>query len=191
MRIRIIITLLMIVSGLVFTLKSNLQTTITQTTKTREIPDVIVLSEKAVLGKVTFKHGEHATKNYNLDGTAPLKCVDCHHVEQAAREVTSSVGHMTAYPANRTVTLTSENFKDPKTPEVTSCRKCHLPKDAKPTILTEIPQTINETTKKPISLTSQNALHTQCTGCHEKVMTARPTVKAPKTNNCVMCHKKA
>lgn len=151
----------------------------TDTTEDRTVPDVIVLSEKAPLGKVTFKHGDHINLKHNADGTANLSCVDCHHVEQA------KTAGKTVYPADRTVTLTAETWKDGTAPAVTSCQACHLAKDGKPTILTEIPKSGTKV------LNNQNAAHMSCATCHEQVVKARPAVAAPTAMKCAGCHKKA
>jgi|GEM_PF-5137982 len=34
--------------------------------QTTTLPETIVLAEKAALGKVTFSHSNHITKNYNI-----------------------------------------------------------------------------------------------------------------------------
>ncbi len=182
MKTRISIFLTIFVLGLIFAASSELRT---KTPEDRVVPETIVLAEKAVLGKVTFNHGNHISKNYNADGTKALSCVDCHHVEQPAVEAAKVPGHKTAYPADRTVTLTAETYKDGTAPDVTDCRICHLAKDGKATILTEVPK--SGTTV----LNNQNAFHKACTTCHGEVVKARPTVQAPTAMKCVACHKKA
>lgn len=188
MKIRIIITLIVVIGVMGFIIKSNLPIIEAQTDN-REIPNVVVLAEKSALGKVTFNHGNHTTQNYSVDGTTTLKCVECHHVEQPAGEVVKDPLHKTAFPADRTAILTAESYKDPKTPAVTKCQSCHAPKDTKPTALAEIPQITKG--DKTTSLTNQNAFHMKCASCHDEVMKARPTAKAPKTTQCVVCHKKS
>ncbi len=49
-------------------------------------PETLVLAEKAPLGRATFSHLNHTTKNYNVEGTGPVTCVECHHVEQPAKD---------------------------------------------------------------------------------------------------------
>ncbi len=188
MKRRIIIPLLVVFACLGLTANSSFQTTTPQDDDCPVSPDVIVLAEKAALGKVTFNHGSHNSKNYNIDGTAPVTCVECHHVEQPASEVVKLPPLKTAYPADRTVTLTAETFREPDTPKVTTCRSCHIPKNAEPTILTEIPQI--EESGKTIVLTNQNAFHTNCAGCHAQVVKARPNVKPPTAMKCTTCHKR-
>lgn len=59
---------------------------LTALSQTATLPDTIVLSEKPALGKVSFSHSSHTTKNYNIEGTRPVYCVECHHVEQPEAE---------------------------------------------------------------------------------------------------------
>ncbi|MCA1593988.1 MAG: hypothetical protein LC754_15315 [Acidobacteria bacterium] len=35
---------------------------------------------------VTFNHANHSTKNYSIDGTKPIACIECHHTDQPAAE---------------------------------------------------------------------------------------------------------
>src|SRR5687768_8886142 len=49
-------------------------------------PETVVLSEKAPLGKVTFSHLNHTSKNYSVEGARPVYCIECHHVEQPVAE---------------------------------------------------------------------------------------------------------
>lgn len=186
MKIRIIIIFLVAFGSLVFTVKSNLQTT-SQTEKRTDIPEVIVLGEKATLGKVTFNHLNHATKS--AENVPQLKCVVCHHVEQPLSEASKNPLLKTVYPADRTVTLTAETLKNTATPKVTGCRSCHLQKGATPTILKEVPQVTQG--DKTTVLTNQNAFHIRCAGCHDQVVKENPALKAPKTTQCTSCHKKA
>ncbi|MBK7705284.1 MAG: hypothetical protein IPJ30_05755 [Acidobacteria bacterium] len=81
--------------------------------------------------------------------------------------------------------MTAENWKDGTAPAVTACGVCHLAKDGKATILTEVPK--SGTTV----LNNQNALHKACATCHDNVVKARPTVQVPTTTKCLGCHKKA
>ncbi|HEU4595473.1 MAG TPA: hypothetical protein VFS10_10050, partial [Pyrinomonadaceae bacterium] len=61
---------------------------------------------------VPFSHVNHATKNYSVDGTKPIGCVECHHTDQPAAEAAKHPPLATAHPADRTVTLTAETVKD-------------------------------------------------------------------------------
>ncbi|HKZ81596.1 MAG TPA: cytochrome c3 family protein [Pyrinomonadaceae bacterium] len=154
-------------------------------------PETLVLSEKAVLGKVTFSHLNHTTKNYNVEGTAPVSCMECHHVEQPEAEAKKIAPHQTAYPPDRTTTLSAELLdKEPMT-KVTACRNCHARKEEKPAVWPEIPKIKSENSTAILTLTNQQAFHRACAGCHDQVLKARPGAKAPATLKCPVCHKKA
>jgi nitrate/TMAO reductase-like tetraheme cytochrome c subunit len=153
-------------------------------------PDTIVLSEKATLGKVTFSHVNHTTKNYNIEGMRPVACIECHHVEQPLEEAKKRPPHVTVWPADRTTTLTAELLaKEPGT-KVTPCRSCHSRKEEKPTVLAEIPMIKSENSTAMITLTNQQAFHRACAGCHDQVVKVRPDAKLPTTQKCTGCHKK-
>lgn len=182
MKFRIATVLVLLVGGLVFAVSSSLKTT-TPPDDPRTIPEVIVLGEKVVLGKVTFKHQDHISRK--VEGVAEVTCATCHHSERSVADA----GGKTVHPADRTVTLTAETFKDAKTPSVTKCVDCHLPKGATPSILKEVPQ-ITAGDKKTV-LNNQNAFHAACTGCHEAALKTNAALKAPKANQCMQCHKKS
>jgi hypothetical protein len=154
-------------------------------------PDVVKLALEHKLGPVTFSHTNHTTKNYSIDGAGPVSCIECHHTEQPAAEAAKHPPLKTAWPADRTATLTAESVKDPATPPVNTCRGCHARKDEKPKVLPAIPEIKHESSAAFISLTNQQAFHRNCAGCHDEVVKQRPTAKAPKTVQCVACHKKA
>lgn len=156
----------------------------------RTPPDAIKLSVDAKLGSVAFSHTTHTTKNYNIAGTAPITCVECHHTAQPAAEVAKHPPLKTAWPADRTTSLTSEELKDPKSPAVVGCRGCHARADAKPTVLPATPQIKDEGSTAMITVTNQQAFHRNCAGCHEQAAKERQ-VKAPKRLQCTVCHKKA
>lgn len=159
--------------------------------QTTTLPETIVLSEKAVLGKVSFSHSNHITKNYNIEGTRPVQCVECHHVEQPESEAKKSVPHLTSYPPTRTTTLTAELLaKEPNT-KVTACRNCHARKEEKPTVWPQIPEIKSENSTAIITLTNQQAYHRACAGCHDHVVKVRPEAKSPTTTKCTACHKKS
>ena len=110
---------------------------------------------------------------------------------QPASEVSKHPPLKTAWPADRTTTLTAESIKDPGAPPVVVCRDCHARKDEKPKLLPAIPEIKHEGSTALISMTNQQAFHRNCAGCHDEVVKQRPTAKAPKTVQCVACHKKA
>lgn len=188
MKKRISIALFVLFAVLGLTHRSNFQVTAQQDDKACVPPEIIVLGETAKLGKVTFNHGNHMSKNFNVEGTAPIDCIVCHHVEQP---MTEALKLKTVFPADRTTTLTLDSLKEPNAPGVTNCRTCHIPKDGKPTILTEIPQIKVEKSKSILLLTNQNAFHMNCAGCHDQVAKARKNVIAPTTMKCMACHKKS
>jgi hypothetical protein len=178
MKKKLTITILVMISSLGLTIQPYLQNV------QQSPPEIITLAENSKLGKVTFNHLNHTTKNFSPDGTAQLKCVDCHHVEQPKSETVKF-----AFPENRTVILTAETVKDAATPKVSTCRSCHTEKDVKPTLVAEIPQIKNEK-GDVVVMTNQNAFHRNCASCHDQVLKLRPTATAPGTSKCMSCHKK-
>ncbi len=154
-------------------------------------PDVLTLGTDAKLGAVTFSHANHTTKNYNIAGTGPVACVECHHTAQPASEVAKHPPLKTAWPLDRTTTLTAELLeKEPAAIGVIACRSCHARATMKPAVWPEIPQIKHEASAASITLTNQQAFHRACASCHDEVAKTRPDVKAPQTKQCMMCHKK-
>lgn len=134
---------------------------------------------------VTFRHDNHTNKNYNVEGTAPIACVECHHTEQPAADVAKA--HLkTAYPADRTVALTAATAKDPKTPEVQTCWACHARDGETPKIGGAIPEFTPEGESDPVTLNAEEAFHRNCIGCHTAAVEKR---KAKAPTNCNECHK--
>jgi len=156
----------------------------------RTPPDVLKLAADAKLGTVMFSHTNHTTKNYNIAGTGPITCVECHHTAQPAAEVAKHPPLKTAWPADRTTSLSLEELKDPKAPAVVPCRGCHARAETKPTVLPAIPEIKDESSTAMIAITNQQAFHRTCGGCHDQVAKDR-NVKAPKRVQCTACHKKA
>jgi len=156
------------------------------------IPDVIVLGKDAKLGPVTFKHKEHNSSNRNIDGTTPIACVECHHTAQPASEVAKHPPLKTSWPADRTTTLTAELFaKDPAAAGVAACRSCHARTGETPKLLPKIPEVKLESSTTMLVVNNMQAFHRTCAACHAEVVKLRKTVKAPTTNQCTSCHKKA
>ena len=135
---------------------------------------------------VTFSHDSHTTKNYSVDGTKPIGCVECHHTEMPAAEVAKHAGMKTAYPADRTVTLTAETAKDAKTPDVQTCWACHAHGDEKPKLIDASPEFTPEGESDPLTLNAEEAFHRNCIGCHTEAVAKR---KAKAPTNCNECHK--
>ncbi|HZT59529.1 MAG TPA: cytochrome c3 family protein [Pyrinomonadaceae bacterium] len=155
-------------------------------------PDKIQLATDSKLGAVTFDHTAHTTKNRNIAGTGPIECVECHHTAQPASEVQKRAPLKTAYPADRTTTLTAELVE--KTPEAVgpvACRDCHARAGEKPKTLDEIPQIKHESSTAIITLTNQQAFHRECARCHDEVLKSRPDAKAPASLKCAGCHKRS
>lgn len=157
----------------------------------RKPKDEFVLGPYAKLGGVKFSHIEHTTKNRSVDGTKPIACVECHHTAQPASEVVKNPLHKTAWPADRTTTLTADLFeKDPSAPPVTLCTNCHARAGAKPKLLPEIPQIKIEGSAEPVVLDNQQAFHRNCNSCHDDVAKSGRTSTGPTSKKCVACHKK-
>ena len=155
-------------------------------------PEIITLGTEAKLGSIKFNHLDHITKNRSADGAKPIACVECHHTAQPATEAVKHPPHKTAWPADRTMTLTAELLeKDSKAAGVAACRDCHARTDTKPKLLPEIPQVKFEGSAEPTIMTNQQAFHRNCGGCHDEVVKARPDLTPPPTSKkCVACHKK-
>ena len=155
-------------------------------------PDVLTLGADAKLGPVTFSHANHTTKNYNIAGTGPVACVECHHTAQPASEIAKLPPLKTSWPIDRTTTLTAELIeKEPAGVGVIACRSCHARAGTKPAVWPEIPSIKHESSAATITLTNQLAFHRNCAACHDEVAKQRPDAKAPKTAQCMVCHKKA
>jgi cytochrome c553 len=136
----------------------------------RKPKDEYVLGPYAKLGGVKFSHIEHTTKNRSVDGTKPIACVECHHTAQPASEVVKHPLHKTAWPPDRTTTLTADLFeKDSNAPPVTLCTDCHARAGTKPKLLAEIPSIKVEGSAEPVVLDNQQAFHRNCNGCHDDV----------------------
>ena len=144
--------------------------------------------DKAKSLPLTFNHLNHATKNYSVDGTHPIGCIECHHTEQPAAEAAKHPPLKSAYPADRTVTLTAETAKDSKTPDVQNCRACHAQEGEKPKIGADIPQVTYEGDTDATVLTNEEAYHRNCNTCHDQAVDKRKGINAPSTNECNKCH---
>jgi hypothetical protein len=160
--------------------------------QSQKIPDVIVLAKEAKLGQVTFNHLKHVTEKRSPDGNSQLACTDCHHTAQPAAEAAKHPPHKTAFPADRTTTLTAELLdKDPAT-VVNACTDCHARADQKPKLLPEIPSVKFEGAAEVTVMTNQQAFHHNCGTCHDEAVKARPALDPapPTSKKCTACHKK-
>lgn len=157
----------------------------------RKPKDEVMLGPYAKLGGVKFSHVDHATKNRSIDGTKPIACIECHHTAQPASEAAKHPPHKTAWPADRTTTLTADLLeKDPTAPPVNACTDCHARAGTKPKLLPEIPKVKMEGVADPVTMDNQQAFHRNCGGCHDEVAKTGRTSTAPTSKKCVACHKK-
>ena len=180
-RIALVLTLLVLASGLV----------INRTSSQNKVPETIVLAKESKLGQVTFNHLKHATENRSADMKAPIACVDCHHTAQPVAEAMKHPPHKTAYPADRTTTLTMELVaSDPKAVGAI-CTDCHARNGEKPKLLPEIPSVKFEGSAEPTVMTNQQAFHHRCGDCHDAVAKIKADTTAPTSKKCTACHKKA
>ena len=158
----------------------------------RKPKDEYILGPYAKLGGVKFSHTDHITKNRSINGTKPIACVDCHHTAQPASEVVKHPLHKTAWPADRTTTLTAELLeKDPIAPPVNACTECHARTGTKPKLLPELPKIKVEGVAEPITLDNQQAFHRNCNSCHDEVAKTGRATTGPTAKKCVACHKKS
>jgi hypothetical protein len=157
-----------------------------------KIPDVIILGKDAKLGQVTFNHVSHNGGKYSIDGTGPIGCVECHHTARPAADIQKHPPLKTAWPADRTTTLTADLFsKGAAAAGVAACRSCHARAGETPKLMSAIPELKHEGSTAMISLTNQQALHRNCAGCHTEVKKTTPTSKGPTAMQCTICHKRA
>ena len=153
--------------------------------------EVYELAVESKMGKVTFSHINHTSKNRNIDATGPVSCVECHHTAQPASELAKLPPLKTAVPRDRTTTLTAELLaKEPNALGGVTCHKCHTRAGMKPELLPEIPQIKHEVSTAVVTLTNQHAFHRNCAGCHDQVVKSRKDVNPPTSTKCAGCHKK-
>ena len=140
-------------------------------------------SQSDKYGEVAFNHENHATKTYSVDGKSVLNCVECHHTDQPATALVVPLK-----TSERDVALTAKLLEAADAKPVKSCRACHLQAgDDSATI----PSVTYAGKTTPTKLTNEVAYHTNCNICHDKAITARPTLKGkvPGSNDCLPCHK--
>jgi hypothetical protein len=179
-----LLIVLMVVALPVFTWRSN-----AAFIQGKKPPEVITLATEAKLGPVKFSHADHFTKNRNADGQ-PIACIECHHTAQPASEVAKHPPHKTAWPADRTTTLTADLLDKDSSLKVDLCTDCHARAETKPKLLPEIPTITPEGSSEAVVLTNQQAFHRNCGGCHDAVAKTKETT-APTSKKCLACHKKA
>ncbi len=165
--------------------------TLAQKADEQKMPEVIVLGKDAKLGQVTFSHAKHNGGTYSITPGSPIACISCHHTAQPAAEIAKHAPLKTAWPADRTTSLTAELFaKDAKAAGVAGCRECHARTGEKPKLLDAIPEIKHEGSPALITLNNMTALHRTCAGCHGEVRKTVATSKGPIQTQCTMCHKK-
>lgn len=156
----------------------------------RKPPDVCMLGSEAKLGVVKFSHLDHVTKNRSIEG-GKIACIECHHTAQPASEAAKHPPLKTGWPADRTSTLTADQFeKDPTAPVVVVCRECHARAETKPNLLPEIPQIKLEVGTELVTLTNQQAFHRSCAGCHDEIVKTNKDLSPPTSRKCTACHKR-
>ncbi len=188
----LILTLFVVTIGVVYFFTGSGIAPANAQTDEQKMPEVIVLGKDAKLGQVTFNHVKHNGGAYNITPGTAIACISCHHTAQPASEIVKHPPLATAWPADRTTTLTGELFaKGAKAAGVAACRDCHSRADMKPKLLDKIPEVKHEGSAALISLNNQQALHRTCIGCHTEVKKTLPASKAPVQAQCMMCHKKA
>lgn len=180
-RFALLLTLLVIASSLV----------INKTNSQGKIPDELVLAKDAKLGQVAFNHAKHATENRSADLSLKTACVYCHHTAQPAAEAAKVPLHKTAYPADRTTTLTAELIATDANAVGAVCTDCHAKSGAKPKLLPEIPSVKFPGASDATSMNNQQAFHHKCGDCHDAVAKVKADTTAPTSKKCTACHKKA
>lgn len=164
---------------------------IRNTSSQTKAPETIVLAKESKLGQVAFNHLKHATENRSPDLSKPIACVDCHHTAQPAAEAAKRPLHKTAYPADRTTTLTMDLLAKDTNALGAKCSECHARADAKPKLLPEIPTVKFEGAAEPTVLNNQQAFHHACGDCHDAAAKVKPESTGPTSKKCTVCHKKA
>lgn len=188
---RVLTILTVLIASVICVSSSSISLSQAPSQEGRKPKDEYILGPYAKLGGVKFSHTDHVTKNRSVDGTKPIACVECHHTAQPASEVVKHPLHKTAWPADRTSTLTADLFeKDPTAPPVTLCGDCHARAGTKPKLLPELPKIQIEGTAEPVVLDNQQAFHRNCAGCHDDVAKTGRASTGPTSKKCVACHKK-
>ena len=179
-RIALVLTLLVIASSVVFN----------RTSSQGKMPETFVLAKESKLGQVAFNHLKHATENRSADLKGPIACVECHHSAQPAAEAAKHPPHKTAYPADRTTTLTMDLLASDAKAVGAICTDCHARNGEKPKLLPEIPSVKLPGGSEPTVMNNQQAFHVNCGGCHDAVAKIKADTTAPTSKKCTTCHKK-
>lgn len=126
-------------------------------------------------GAAKFNHETHATKNYSIDGSAKIACIECHHTDQPAPKPPLKT-------SERKVALTTETLAAADAAPVKSCRTCHFQEDSGKK------QPVVAYDGEDVELNNMEAYHRNCNTCHDAVKAKRPQANAP--NTCATCHAK-
>lgn len=158
----------------------------------RKPSETVMLAKEAKLGPVSFNHLKHITEKRSADGTKQIECVECHHTAQPAAEAVKHPPHKTAWPADRTTTLTAELLEKDANLIVNICTDCHARAGEKPKLLPEIPSVKFEGAAEATVMNNQQAFHHNCGDCHDEAVKARPALDPapPTSKKCMTCHKK-
>ena len=187
MKILTVMATLLLAVAFVFSASMITQNPETQGTR---MPEKITLAKEARLGQVAFNHLQHATENRGADLSKPIACIDCHHTAQPASEAVKRPPHKTAWPADRTTTLTMDLLEKDASAVGAKCADCHARTDAKPKLLPAIPTVKFEDAAEPTVMTNQQAFHRACGECHDAVVKIKPDSTGPTSRKCTTCHKK-
>jgi cytochrome c553 len=148
--------ILLLVLGCVGVVLASRNRTLTrpQAKESKVQPKEVVLSKDSQsdkYGEVPFNHENHSTKNYNVAGTAPLTCVECHHTDQPAADLKPPLK-----TSERNVVLTTAALQPADAKPVKSCRACHLQAgdDSAPMPVVQYPDK-----PAPTKLTNEVAYH--------------------------------
>ena len=137
--------------------------------------------------EVFFNHDTHSTKNYSIDGTKLIDCVECHHTDQPKAALKPPL--LSAVPPDRTTTLTTDLLaKDAKAPDIDTCRSCHAQKGGKPTAWPEMPTVTYEGESEKVVMDNEQAYHRNCNVCHDQALEKRSGLKIPGSSDCSDCH---
>jgi cytochrome c553 len=157
----------------------------------QKMPEVVMLGKDAKLGQIAFNHVKHNSGAYTITPGTPIACTTCHHTARPAAEIANNPPLKTAWPPDRTTTLTAALFeKDRAAAGVAACRDCHARDKEKPKLIDKIPEIKHEASAALITMTNMQAFHRTCAGCHAEVRKTTPASKGPIQTQCMMCHKK-
>ncbi len=131
-------------------------------------------SKDAKYGEVPFNHETHSVKNYNIEGTGVIACIECHHTDQPGPKPPLKTFERKDVLTTASLEAGSEIVK--------SCRTCHFQEDSeKPS-----PVMVRAGDTEETDLNNKNAYHFNCNVCHDAVKAKRPAANVPTA--CDTCH---